>query len=67
MDGEWLSVGQVAGRSGFAASAIRYYEAEGLISAERNEWGAAAVPPERPSPAGLHQRRPAFGGEPGRM
>lgn len=36
---EWLSVGQVAGRSGFAASAIRYYEAEGLVSAERNSGG----------------------------
>ncbi len=26
-----LSVGDVADRSGFAASALRYYEAEGLI------------------------------------
>lgn len=39
MDDEWLSVGQVAGRSGFAPSAIRYYEGEGLISAERNSGG----------------------------
>ena len=39
MDEEWLSVGQVAARSGFAASAIRYYEGEGLISAERNSGG----------------------------
>ncbi len=39
MDEEWLSVGQVAGRSGFAPSAIRYYEGEGLISAERNTGG----------------------------
>jgi MerR family redox-sensitive transcriptional activator SoxR len=39
MDDEYLSVGQVAGRSGFAASAIRYYEAQGLISAERNSGG----------------------------
>lgn len=39
MDQEWLSVGQVADRSGFAASAVRYYEAEGLISAERNSGG----------------------------
>jgi MerR family redox-sensitive transcriptional activator SoxR len=39
VDEEWLSVGQVADRSGFAASAIRYYEGEGLISAERNSGG----------------------------
>lgn len=39
MDEEWLSVGQVASRSGFAASAIRYYESQGLISAERNSGG----------------------------
>jgi MerR family redox-sensitive transcriptional activator SoxR len=39
MDEQWLSVGQVAARSGFAASAVRYYEAEGLISAERNSGG----------------------------
>lgn len=39
MDGEWMSVGQVADRSGFAASAIRYYEAQGLITAERNDGG----------------------------
>lgn len=39
MDDQWLSVGQVAARSGFAASAVRYYEAEGLISAERNSGG----------------------------
>lgn len=30
-----LTVSEVAGRSGFAASALRYYEAEGLISSER--------------------------------
>ena len=39
MDEQWLSVGQVAARSGFAPSAVRYYEAEGLISAERNSGG----------------------------
>lgn len=39
MDEQWLSVGQVASRSGFAPSAVRYYEAEGLISAERNSGG----------------------------
>ncbi|MGH2807984.1 MAG: redox-sensitive transcriptional activator SoxR [Actinomycetota bacterium] len=34
-----LSVGEVAERSGFAPSAIRYYEREGLIGAERTEGG----------------------------
>jgi MerR family redox-sensitive transcriptional activator SoxR len=36
---ELLSVGEVARRSGFAASALRYYEAEGLISATRSGGG----------------------------
>jgi MerR family redox-sensitive transcriptional activator SoxR len=34
-----LAVGEVAERSGFAASALRYYEAEGLIAAERSPGG----------------------------
>lgn len=34
-----LSVGDVAARSGFAASAIRYYENEGLIVATRTPGG----------------------------
>lgn len=34
-----LPVGTVASRSGFAASALRYYEAQGLIRAERNSGG----------------------------
>jgi MerR family transcriptional regulator, redox-sensitive transcriptional activator SoxR len=36
---ETLSVGQVAERSGYATSAVRYYEREGLIRAVRNEGG----------------------------
>ena len=32
-----LTVGEVAERSGFAPSAVRYYEREGLISAYRTE------------------------------
>ena len=39
MSDSWLSVGDVARRSGFAPSAIRYYEREGLIAAERSEGG----------------------------
>lgn len=35
MSSEQLSVGDVADRSGFAPSALRYYESEGLIHAER--------------------------------
>ncbi|MFN2488525.1 MAG: redox-sensitive transcriptional activator SoxR [Actinomycetota bacterium] len=34
-----LSVGEAARRSGFAPSALRYYEREGLVSAERTEGG----------------------------
>jgi MerR family transcriptional regulator, redox-sensitive transcriptional activator SoxR len=34
-----LSVGEVATRSGFAASAVRFYEHEGLISAVRSTGG----------------------------
>jgi MerR family transcriptional regulator, redox-sensitive transcriptional activator SoxR len=34
-----LAIGEVAARSGLAASAIRYYEAEGLIEAHRSGGG----------------------------
>ncbi|MGO9198366.1 MAG: redox-sensitive transcriptional activator SoxR [Acidimicrobiales bacterium] len=34
-----LSIGEVAERTGVATSALRYYEAEGLISSERSEGG----------------------------
>ncbi|WP_223846239.1 redox-sensitive transcriptional activator SoxR [Wenzhouxiangella sp. AB-CW3] len=34
-----LGIGQVASRSGIAASALRYYEAEGLIHSERSPAG----------------------------
>ncbi len=30
-----LSMGEVSRRSGFAASALRYYEGQGLITAQR--------------------------------
>jgi len=36
---ELLTVGEVANRSGFAASALRFYEREGLIEASRTEGG----------------------------
>ena len=34
-----LSMGEVSERSGFAASALRYYEAEGLVHATRSPGG----------------------------
>jgi MerR family redox-sensitive transcriptional activator SoxR len=34
-----LPMGEITRRSGFAASAIRYYEAEGLIQADRSSGG----------------------------
>ncbi len=36
---ELLTIGEVADRSGLAASAIRFYEREGLVSAERTAGG----------------------------
>lgn len=39
-----LAIGEVAARSGLAPSAIRYYEAEGLIRAERTPGGQRAFP-----------------------
>ncbi|TIC81338.1 redox-sensitive transcriptional activator SoxR [Nocardioides sp. GY 10113] len=34
-----LTIGEVSARSGFASSALRYYEAQGLISAQRTAGG----------------------------
>lgn len=36
---EFLSIGEVARRSGFAASALRYYEQQGLIASVRSAGG----------------------------
>ena len=36
---ERLSIGQLAERTGLSVSAIRYYEAEGLVTAARNAGG----------------------------
>lgn len=38
-DSDLLTIGEVADRSGFATSALRYYEREGLIRATRTEGG----------------------------
>ncbi|MGY1639540.1 redox-sensitive transcriptional activator SoxR [Geodermatophilus sp. SYSU D00703] len=39
-----LTIGQVAERAGIAASALRYYEAQGLIAASRTAGGARRFP-----------------------
>ena len=39
-----LTIGEVAARSGHAASAIRFYEAEGLITASRTAGGQRVFP-----------------------
>ena len=39
-----LTIGQVAERSGVAASALRYYEAQGLVTASRTAGGARRFP-----------------------
>lgn len=45
MDGEDLiGIGDVAQRSGFATSALRYYEREGLITSTRNGGGQRRYP-----------------------
>ena len=39
-----LAIGEVARRAGFAASALRYYEREGLISGARTDGGQRRYP-----------------------
>src|SRR5256885_8932213 len=39
MTDEWLSIGDVAARTGVAPSALRYYEAQGLVGAVRTGGG----------------------------
>ena len=41
---ELLSIGQVARRTGVSVSALRYYEQEGLVPAERTPGGQRAYP-----------------------
>ena len=36
---DWLTISETAQRSGFSASALRYYDREGLIDASRTEGG----------------------------
>lgn len=37
--GDLLTIGEVAARSGFATSALRFYEREGLVASVRSEGG----------------------------
>jgi MerR family redox-sensitive transcriptional activator SoxR len=41
---ELLAIGEVSARSGMAASALRYYEEQGLISSTRTAGGARRYP-----------------------
>jgi MerR family redox-sensitive transcriptional activator SoxR len=42
--GEVLTIGEVAARSGVAASALRFYEEQGLIASERSDSGHRRYP-----------------------
>jgi MerR family redox-sensitive transcriptional activator SoxR len=42
--GNVLTIGEVAARSGVAASALRFYEEQGLIASERNDSGHRRYP-----------------------
>jgi MerR family redox-sensitive transcriptional activator SoxR len=42
-----LTIGEVAGRSGVATSALRFYGEQGLIHAERNGFRPPSVPVTR--------------------
>jgi MerR family transcriptional regulator, redox-sensitive transcriptional activator SoxR len=41
---EWLTIGELARRSGVAASALRFYESKGLISARRTDGNQRRYP-----------------------
>lgn len=41
---EWLTIGEVAARSGVATSALRFYETKGLIESERTEGNQRRYP-----------------------
>ena len=39
MDDEWLTIGEVSARTGLSASALRFYEREGLLESTRSPGG----------------------------
>lgn len=41
---EWLTIGEVASRSGVATSALRFYETKGLIKSERTDGNQRRYP-----------------------
>lgn len=41
---EWLTIGEVAARSGVATSALRFYETKGLIESERTDGNQRRYP-----------------------
>lgn len=41
---EWLTIGDLASRSGVAASALRFYETKGLIASERTDGNQRRYP-----------------------
>jgi len=41
---EWLSIGEVAARSGVATSALRFYETKGLIESDRTDGNQRRYP-----------------------
>lgn len=41
---DWLTIGEVAKRSGVATSALRFYESRGLISSERTDGNQRRYP-----------------------
>ena len=44
MDDSWIGIGELAQRAGVAASALRFYEAQGLISGGRSAAGRRQYP-----------------------
>lgn len=44
MEHDLLTIGAVAGRTGVASSALRFYEAEGLIESSRSDGGQRRYP-----------------------
>jgi MerR family redox-sensitive transcriptional activator SoxR len=44
MNDDWLAIGELARRAGVAASALRFYEAEGLIAGGRSGGGRRQYP-----------------------
>jgi len=44
MNDDWIEIGELARRAGVAASALRFYEAQGLISGTRGNGGRRRYP-----------------------